>query len=117
MTEESKLTCTFCTKHADEVQKLIAGPQVYICDECIFLCYAVLSGNAIKPTYSEEYKPVTEEFSLYLSDDKDDRIGKIELSRWSGMTDEQFKLVTDSLRMIRIMLSTAEGPDELGLAS
>ena len=34
----SKLCCSFCGKDQQEVQKLIAGPTVYICDECIGLC-------------------------------------------------------------------------------
>lgn len=33
-----KLHCSFCGKNQDEVKKLIAGPNVYICDECIKLC-------------------------------------------------------------------------------
>jgi ATP-dependent protease Clp ATPase subunit len=32
------LVCSFCGKSQDEVRKLIAGPTVYICDECIDLC-------------------------------------------------------------------------------
>ncbi|MEK7205263.1 MAG: ClpX C4-type zinc finger protein, partial [candidate division NC10 bacterium] len=34
----SKLQCSFCGKSQDDVRKLIAGPTVYICDECIELC-------------------------------------------------------------------------------
>lgn len=34
----NKATCSFCGKIQDEVQKLIAGPSVYICNECIELC-------------------------------------------------------------------------------
>ena len=32
------LFCSFCGKNQKEVKKLIAGPAVYICDECIRLC-------------------------------------------------------------------------------
>ncbi|RYZ85438.1 MAG: ATP-dependent Clp protease ATP-binding subunit ClpX, partial [Proteobacteria bacterium] len=32
------LRCSFCGKSQNEVKKLIAGPGVYICDECIELC-------------------------------------------------------------------------------
>ena len=35
--------CNFCGKSQEDVQKLIAGPQVYICDECIDLCNEILS--------------------------------------------------------------------------
>jgi ATP-dependent Clp protease ATP-binding subunit ClpX len=41
--ENSKLKCSFCGKTQDQVRKLIAGPGVYICDECIELCNEILS--------------------------------------------------------------------------
>jgi len=37
------LFCSFCGKNQDEVRKLIAGPSVYICDECIELCNDIIS--------------------------------------------------------------------------
>ncbi|MCD6525464.1 MAG: ATP-dependent Clp protease ATP-binding subunit ClpX [Desulfuromonas sp.] len=37
-----ELTCSFCGKSQDEVKKLIAGPSVYICDECIDLCQEII---------------------------------------------------------------------------
>ncbi len=40
--ENSQLTCSFCGKSQDEVKKLIAGPTVYICDECIELCNDII---------------------------------------------------------------------------
>ena len=36
------LLCSFCGKSQDEVKKLIAGPSVYICDECIQLCNEII---------------------------------------------------------------------------
>ncbi|MCB0330090.1 MAG: AAA family ATPase, partial [Bdellovibrionales bacterium] len=36
------LFCTFCGKSQEEVQKLVAGPGVYICDECVELCNDIL---------------------------------------------------------------------------
>jgi hypothetical protein len=39
------LRCSFCNKHQDEVQKLIAGPSVFICDDCVGVCNEILSGN------------------------------------------------------------------------
>ncbi|MBI5118338.1 ATP-dependent Clp protease ATP-binding subunit ClpX [Candidatus Poribacteria bacterium] len=38
-------TCSFCGKRQDEVRKLIAGPMVYICDECVELCGDMLEGE------------------------------------------------------------------------
>ena len=39
----SNLYCSFCGKSQDEVRKLIAGPTVYICDECIELCNEIIA--------------------------------------------------------------------------
>ena len=36
------LKCTFCAKSQKQVRKLIAGPAVYICDECIELCNEII---------------------------------------------------------------------------
>ncbi len=38
-----KLQCSFCGKNQDDVRKLIAGPTVYICDECIELCNDIIA--------------------------------------------------------------------------
>jgi len=40
------LTCSFCGKGQDDVKKLIAGPEVYICDECIELCKDIIAEEA-----------------------------------------------------------------------
>ncbi len=50
--EDSNLSCSFCGKSQREVKKLIAGPTVYICDECIELC-----NDIIAEEYSEEEQP------------------------------------------------------------
>lgn len=41
MTKDTHLTCSFCGKGQEEVRKLVAGPGVYICDECIDLCVEI----------------------------------------------------------------------------
>jgi len=40
--DDSRLKCSFCGKTQDQVKKLIAGPEVYICDECVDLCNEIL---------------------------------------------------------------------------
>jgi len=40
-----KLYCSFCGKTQDEVKKLIAGPTVFICDECVDLCKDICDGK------------------------------------------------------------------------
>lgn len=44
MSEERKqLKCSFCGKSQEQVRKLIAGPNVYICDECVGLCTDIVA--------------------------------------------------------------------------
>jgi ATP-dependent Clp protease ATP-binding subunit ClpX len=40
--EKGQLKCSFCGKYQDQVKRLIAGPGVYICDECIELCSEII---------------------------------------------------------------------------
>ncbi|MDO7786275.1 ATP-dependent Clp protease ATP-binding subunit ClpX [Desulforamulus aquiferis] len=40
--EKGQLKCSFCGKMQDQVKKLVAGPGVYICDECIELCNEII---------------------------------------------------------------------------
>jgi len=40
--EKKQLRCSFCNKTQDQVKKLIAGPNVYICDECIDICAEII---------------------------------------------------------------------------
>ena len=40
--KDKHLTCSFCGKSQDQVRRLVAGPNVYICDECIELCNEIL---------------------------------------------------------------------------
>ncbi len=43
---EKTLYCSFCGKSQHEVKKLIAGPSVFICDECIELCNDIIRDEA-----------------------------------------------------------------------
>ena len=38
----STLYCSFCGKSQHEVDKLVAGPSIFICDECTDLCYGIV---------------------------------------------------------------------------
>jgi hypothetical protein len=44
-----KLQCSFCGKDQDQVQKLIAGSGVFICDECVDLCNRILADENTVP--------------------------------------------------------------------
>ena len=39
---DKSLTCNFCGKHREDVEKLIAGPGVYICNECVTISYEII---------------------------------------------------------------------------
>lgn len=54
-----ELRCSFCGKSKDEVRKLIAGPGVFICDECVELCNDILADDL-----AEEEGEELEEFEL-----------------------------------------------------
>ena len=43
----SLLVCSFCGKSKDDVSRLIAGPTVFICNECVGLCDQILSDDAL----------------------------------------------------------------------
>jgi ATP-dependent Clp protease ATP-binding subunit ClpX len=55
------LVCSFCSRSQEEVRKLIAGPSVYICDECIDLCNDIIAEEveteSVLPTQSKVPKP------------------------------------------------------------
>jgi len=52
--ENVKLTCSFCGKSQDIVKKLVAGPDVYICDECIELCNEIVAEDRSK-VFEEDF--------------------------------------------------------------
>ncbi|MGH7885868.1 MAG: ATP-dependent Clp protease ATP-binding subunit ClpX [Thermodesulfobacteriota bacterium] len=57
--KEGKLYCSFCGKSQKEVRKLIAGPTVYICNECIELCNEIIAEeDAKEDTISKSYSPL-----------------------------------------------------------
>ena len=55
--ERKQLRCTFCSKTQEQVRKLIAGPNVYICNECVDLCYDLLldEGIDMRETFTGDF--------------------------------------------------------------
>lgn len=49
--------CSFCGRHEEEVEKLIAGPNVYICDNCVRLCTSIVEKKATTPQELKLLKP------------------------------------------------------------
>lgn len=64
------LYCSFCGKSQHEVRKLIAGPQVYICDECVDLCNDIIREEIkdISPKRDADKLPVPREIRSHLDD-------------------------------------------------
>lgn len=70
--DKKQLRCSFCGKPQDQVKKLIAGPDVYICDECVGLCTDIIDegmeDEAIMETGSlpkpKEIKKILDEYVI-----------------------------------------------------
>ncbi|MBU0986086.1 MAG: ATP-dependent Clp protease ATP-binding subunit ClpX [Proteobacteria bacterium] len=62
------LFCSFCGKNQKEVQKLIAGPAVYICDECIQLCSEIIEEEREKDTEGLEQILIPKEIKHMLDE-------------------------------------------------
>jgi ATP-dependent Clp protease ATP-binding subunit ClpX len=70
-TESGKLLfCSFCGKNQNEVRRLIAGPSVYICDECVDLCNDIISEEAqvVAPEDASSKLPVPMEIKSILDE-------------------------------------------------
>ena len=57
--DDSRLKCSFCGKTQDQVKKLIAGPEVYICDECVELCNEILDEEIFEGKEKEKAEEAT----------------------------------------------------------
>ncbi|MCT4596872.1 MAG: ATP-dependent Clp protease ATP-binding subunit ClpX [Vallitalea sp.] len=77
--DKKQLRCSFCHKTQDQVRKLIAGPNVYICDECIELCAEIIeeefqdykeAGNLDNVPKPHEIKEFLEEYVIGQDDAK-----------------------------------------------
>jgi ATP-dependent Clp protease ATP-binding subunit ClpX len=64
------LFCSFCGKNQNEVRRLIAGPSVYICDECVDLCNDIISeeSQAVESESATERLPVPTEIKNILDE-------------------------------------------------
>lgn len=52
--DEPHLRCSFCNKDQHDVRKLIAGPTVFICDECVQVCADIIADDTIGPAVAEQ---------------------------------------------------------------
>jgi ATP-dependent Clp protease ATP-binding subunit ClpX len=65
---DKKISCSFCGKSQEEVKKLIAGPNVYICNECVVLCKDILIEDDKIDTKQKFEIPKPSEIFNYLND-------------------------------------------------
>lgn len=68
---DEELKCSFCGKPQSMVKRLVAGPDVYICDECIALCQDIIADGLPKEHENEEFKlpkprEIVEKLSEYV---------------------------------------------------
>jgi ATP-dependent protease Clp ATPase subunit len=52
--DRNLIHCSFCGKSQHDVKKLIAGPTVFICDECVVLCVDVIATDALVRAEQED---------------------------------------------------------------
>ncbi|MCW2543975.1 MAG: ATP-dependent Clp protease ATP-binding subunit ClpX [Frankiales bacterium] len=77
--EQPPLACSFCGKHKDATQKLIAGPGVYICNECIDLCNEIIieetgkTSMALSRPVATEAEELERMVALHASKEQVDR--------------------------------------------
>lgn len=67
--ENKKLKCSFCGKPQDQVKRLIAGPDVYICDECVNLCVDIIKEEF--DSMNEGYGPADKSSGFTVPKPKD----------------------------------------------
>ena len=77
--EGKQLKCSFCGKPQSQVNRLVAGPGVYICDDCVHICLDILKKNydepmgaAVKPEYKlPKPREITKILSEYVIEQDD----------------------------------------------
>lgn len=66
---DDELRCSFCNRRADQVRRLVTGPNVHICDECVTMCNEILADDLRqKPVLAEESLPKPAEIKRHLDD-------------------------------------------------
>ena len=67
--DDKVLYCSFCGKSQNEVKKLIAGPSVFVCDECVELCNDIIREETLDaPSEPEAKLPTPKEISTFLDE-------------------------------------------------
>ena len=68
--DKDTMRCSFCGRTSDEVRKLVAGPNVYICDECVEVCERIIE-DELGDIGTEDFKlkelPTPKEIKAHMS--------------------------------------------------
>ena len=67
-TGDDTLRCSFCNKSQREVRKLIAGPTVFICDECVDICLDIIAEDRMLEQQQETNLPKPHELKKLLDE-------------------------------------------------
>ena len=59
MSDKPVLYCSFCAKAYDKVAVLIAGPTVFICDECVAVCNEIIAEQRIRKAVADHFAATT----------------------------------------------------------
>jgi len=67
--EGEALRCSFCNKNQNDVRKLIAGPTVYICDECVEVCNDIIADDRrVEGRSARTSLPIPQEIKTFLDE-------------------------------------------------
>src|SRR5215467_61158 len=61
------LRCSFCGKSQSEVKKLIAGPKVYICNECVGICAEIIGDDVDLSSHIQSHEPTAGQARVVLT--------------------------------------------------
>ena len=105
-----QLLCSFCGKSQRQVKKLIAGPGVYICDECIDLCNEIIDEELTAPPSFDIYSRLLNERIVFLGTPVDDQIANLVVAQLLHLESE------DPDKDISIYINSPGGSVYAGLA-
>ena len=88
--DKREIRCSFCGKPQSAVHKLIAGPNVYICDECINICQSILD---------EEFGLADDEFAAAAAEDNAPSLEKLPTPRQLKETLDQYVIGQDRAKI------------------
>ena len=87
--DKKQLKCSFCGKNQDQVKRLIAGPGVYICDECIDLCSEIIQ---------DEFLSIDEILNQVITDEDKDKIAEYIQIKIKSILNEKMSFAPSSIK-------------------